>query len=298
MPLELLDAVEWVDVHTNHRDSGRASMTGSFGRYRGTRVLGPPGRRRRNIGTVTFDAWGGLRLLHRLQEGNRNEVWHGDLVGRSVAVRRSARPAASLDWELDTLVRVADHSVRVAEVIAADDGRRLVDGIVVQRWIDGRQPQSEADWRLVAAALERVHAVEVDQRPGAAVVTELDRLGRSVDADLSAVPQDVADVVLEVFGSMTDVPVSLIHGDTGPSNILIDEGDDVWLLDWDESRVDLTWHDLSNLGVQILDRAQHTRAVVLSHAWEAVNAWVVEPDYARRRFAQLQAMVNPDRPRR
>jgi len=61
----------------------------------------------------------------------------------------------------------------------------------------------------------------------------------------------------------------------------------VWLLDWDESRVDVTWHDLSNLGVQVLDDHEHARAQVLSHAWEAVNAWTAEPEYARHRYRQF-----------
>ena len=57
--------------------------------------------------------------------------------------------------------------------------------------------------------------------------------------------------------------------------------------DWDESRVDVVWHDLSNLGVQVLDDARHVAALRLSDAWEAANAWLLEPDYARRRLARL-----------
>jgi aminoglycoside phosphotransferase (APT) family kinase protein len=44
-------------------------------------------------------------------------------------------------------------------------------------------------------------------------------------------------LVLGVFASLADVPVSLIHGDPGSSNIRISNVGKVGLLDWDESRV-------------------------------------------------------------
>ena len=105
---------------------------------------------------------------------------------------------------------------------------------------------------------------------------------------MSALPDEVVRLVLGGFGSYADVPVSLVHGDPGPSNIRIDDRGRVGLLDWDESRVDLTWHDLSNLGVAVLDRDSHARAAQLSNAWEAINAWSVEPGYARSRLTSLQ----------
>jgi len=48
------------------------------------------------------------------------------------------------------------------------------------------------------------------------------------------------------------------------------------------------WHDLSNLGVRVLDQDDHDRAQDLSNAWEAVNAWTAEPDYAATRLSRLQ----------
>jgi hypothetical protein len=67
----------------------------------------------------------------------------------------------------------------------------------------------------------------------------------------------------------------------------------VGFLDWDESRVDVALHDLSNLGVQVLSEAKHQRAQFLSDAWETINAWTVEPEYARQRFANLLARSEP-----
>lgn len=236
-------------------------------------------------------AWSELRLVERVRVGNRNEVWAGELGGERVAVRRSRRSPVSLAWELDVLARAHGAGVGVALPVASDDGRPSVGGVVVQPWIEGRVPTSGDDWHAVAAALQRVHTVQGDQRPGACVVTELGDRRRSIDADLDRVPTDVGRLIVEVFRRCADAPVSLIHGDPEPSNIRIDADDRVWLLDWDESRVDMTWHDLSNLGIRVLDDADHDRAALLSHAWEAVNAWVVEPRYARTRLAELERLL-------
>lgn len=162
--------------------------------------------------------------------------------------------------------------------------------MVVQRWIDGREPATGQDWRLVAAKLQRLHRACAghSQRPGCVEVTRLTRRGASVDADLAVVPDEVAAELLGVFAEFGDAPVSVVHGDPGPSNIRLTEDGRVGLLNWDESRVDVVFHDLSNLGVQVMNDHDHRRAQRLSHAWEAVNAWTLEPEYARQRLQALR----------
>jgi len=164
------------------------------------------------------------------------------------------------------------------------------ENVVVQEWIDGREPATEQDWRLVADELQRLHRACAGrpQRPGCVEVTRLTRRGASVDADLAGVPDDVAAELIAVFAEFADAPVSVVHGDPGASNIRITDDGRVGLLDWDESRVDIVLHDLSNLGVQVMNDHHHRRAQRLSHAWEAVNAWTLEPEYARQRLQALR----------
>lgn len=233
--------------------------------------------------------WPGLLLHHRIEEGNRNGVWAGSLHGQPVSVRRSRRSPASLAWELDLLPVLDSRGFHVPLPIATANGHWSHAGVVVQRWMDGRPPTSAQDWNLVATELQRLHATcdDIKQRPGCLIVTELGPASRSVDTRMSDLPDEVSTLVLGIFESLADLPVSLIHGDPGSSNIRISNVGKVGLLDWDESRVDLTWHDLSNLGVTVLDTEAHRRAVKLSHAWEAINAWTTEPDYARSRLSCL-----------
>ncbi|MEM9134144.1 MAG: phosphotransferase [Actinomycetota bacterium] len=246
-------------------------------------------------------AWGALRLGEPIDEGNRNPVWRATLDGEPVAVRRSRRSEASLDWELDLIEVLHDAGFRVPTIRPTLDGRRHDEGLVVQRWLAGRPPSADDEWRRVADALVGIHRLTGSthrQRPGCRAVTALGPTGRSVDADLSALPSEVRDEVLAVFATMTDAPTAVIHGDPDASNIRIDDDGSVGLLDFDESRVDVCWHDLSNLRVQVLDEATHRRAELLSDAWEVANGWVVENAYARRRLASLRAGLGDDDRRR
>lgn len=241
-----------------------------------------------SLSDAAADGWPGLTLEQPVEEGNRNEVWRGELDGVAVAVRRSRRAPSSLDWELELLTELGHRGFQVPLPVPSAAGALSHEGVVVQQWIDGRPPSTDSDWRAVADELQRLHrdGPNVRQRPGCVTATELTRTARSVDADMSVLPNDVAARVLAVFESMGDVPTSLIHGDPAPSNIRMTPSG-VALLDWDESRVDLSWHDLSNLGVVVLDANAQQRAENLSNAWEAANAWTVEPEYARSRLADL-----------
>ena len=109
---------------------------------------------------------------------------------------------------------------------------------------------------------------------------------------MSTLPRDIAEEVLSVFSKVVDIPTSVIHGDPMPGNLRIGDDGVVGLLDFDESRVDVPWHDLSNLGCQVLDDQDHAKALRLSDAWEAANAWIAEPDYAQTRLNSLREGID------
>lgn len=243
--------------------------------------------------TLPVDAWSGLKLIEPVLDGNRNEVWRASRDGREFAVRRSRRSEASLQWELELMDFLDEHDFVVPTVVSTDSNDLHHEGIVVQRWIDGRTPTSDLDWSGVASELKRLHATTERhrQRPGCCTVLELAERWVSVDADLGALPARDRTLLIDVFARFDDVPKAVVHGDPGPSNLRITDSESVGLLDWDESRVDVVCHDLSNLGVAVLDRDEQHQAELLSHAWEAANGWTLEPDYAARRFAALKAVL-------
>ena len=239
---------------------------------------------------MPVDSWNGLALVEPVFEGDRNEVWRATRDGESFAVRRPRRSESSLRWELELIEFLSQNGFAVPSVVPTNDNGLHHEGVVVQRWIDGRPPDSETDWKAVAEELQRLHSLTNDrpQRPGCCVVTDLHTHRVSVDADLDAMPVDEQALVEAVFEGFVGVPTAVVHGDPGASNIRMTATGQVGLLDWDESRVDVIWHDLSNLGVSVLEGEVHQRAQLLSDAWEAANGWTTEPAYAAARLARLK----------
>ncbi len=228
---------------------------------------------------MELSAWGSPRVLARLGGGHRNEVFRvaGDLVAR-----RSRRSVAALDWELDLLAHVAGHGFAVAEVVPAHDGRRHVDGVVVQRWLPGHAPAPD-DWPLVAGELHRLHTLLAGwpQRPGFRSTRDLLTADRGGDVDLTAMPEAAVTACRAAWSALTG-PETVVHGDPCAANLRIEAGR-VGFLDWDEARVDHPWLDLGDLPTSTLPPT--AKAAV--DAWEAANAWRTEPDYARDRLAAL-----------
>jgi Ser/Thr protein kinase RdoA (MazF antagonist) len=229
------------------------------------------------VDLVDLSPWGSPAVVERLGGGHRNDVYRvaGDLVAR-----RSRRSAASLEWELSLLDHLSRHGFTVPEVVPAADGRPHVDGVVVQRWLPGRPP---TDWAPVTAELRRLHELMAGWPPRPDFPGTRDLLTTSVggDVDLTAMPAPAVEACRSAWRALRG-PATVVHGDPCAANIRVD-GDRVGFLDWDEARVDHPWLDLADIpGIELPAAA---KAAV--DAWEAANAWLVEPSYARGRLAQL-----------
>ncbi|TDV51021.1 phosphotransferase enzyme family protein [Actinophytocola oryzae] len=221
--------------------------------------------------------WGAPPVTERLGGGHRNEVYRaGDRV-----VRRSRRSAPSLEWELELLDHLSLNGFLVPEVVRTHDGRRHVHGIVVQEWLPGREPE-EADWPSVAAELRRLHSLMATwpPRPDGPGTCDLLTTDRGGDVDLTSMPREAVAACRAAWAAL-DGPKTVVHGDPCAANIRIQEDGTVGLLDWDDARVDHPWLDLADL--PCLDPPREARAAV--DAWEAANAWFMEPTYARGRLA-------------
>lgn len=239
-------------------------------------------------------AWGDARLVRRVAEGP-GAVWLARLGGQHVAVRASRRSLPALEWELDLLDHLAEvggFGLRVPAPIRTVEARRHQAGVVVAAWLDGRAPQSKADWDAVAAALRRVHetTTEWSQRPGFATSAELVRVRRAGDVDLDALPADVGDVCETALAALAEhegVPPSrsAVHGDPAPARLRV-VGHSVALLGWDATRVDHPGLDIAGL---TLPPARQPPGVVrrAALAHEVAACWSVAPAEARRRLAEL-----------
>ncbi len=224
----------------------------------------------------------------RLGAGVRGAVYRVRVSGEPAVARRSSRAPASLDWELDLVEFLGANQFVVPSVVRTAAGARHAGGVVVTRWIDGRPPASEDDWRAVADELRRLHRLTAGwpARPGFRSARELLTEWRGGDVDLGRMPPEVVRLIRAAWEELPAGPYPVIHGDPGPSNLKLVDGR-VALLDWDEARVDCSWFDLADLPVRVLDEAVESLARAAAHAWEAANGWNVEPAYARWRLGLL-----------
>jgi Ser/Thr protein kinase RdoA (MazF antagonist) len=238
-------------------------------------------------------AWGQVTVVRPLGGGNRNDLLEIHRGRERLVARRSRRTPASLDWEVDLLDHLVGHGLRVPAILPSLDGRRHVEGVVVQAWLDGAAP-ADRDWPAVAETLRRLHAVTANwpQRPGFASTRELLDMDRGGDVDLTVMPAAAVAACRNAWRPLAGRPEAVVHGDPGASNIRVADGE-VGLLDWDEARVDCTDLDLAELpaaGVPAgLPPGPLAAARRAATAWEAANGWIVEPAYARRQLELLQA---------
>jgi Ser/Thr protein kinase RdoA (MazF antagonist) len=245
---------------------------------------------------VNIAAWSGLELAEPLTGGARNQVRLARRGGERLVVRRSSRPAASLDWELDLLAYLDGHGISVPRPVPADDGRRHVAGVLVQRFIDGHPPRGDRDWQRVVAVLTAIHELTAGwpQRPGFAASTDLLTAERGGDVRLDLMPADAVAIVRAAWRPILSGQRCAIHADVGTGNLLID-GDRVSLLDWDEARVDVPWFDFAFVpdGVEVPSPVDRDTLATAGLAWETATCWAPEPVYAARCLAELRSRVGP-----
>lgn len=188
-------------------------------------------------------------------------------------------------------VAVDDVSFRVEPVLVPTrDGRRHVDGVVVQEYVSGDPPASRGDWDLVADTLRTVHAITTGwaQRPGFASSQYLLTHERGGDVRLDLMPTDVVEQVRRAWAAVQHGEATVVHGDPGRANARM-RGGRVVLLDWDEARVDVPWFDLAHLPVdpRLPDGLDPRGVETAGIAREAATCWATEPEYARRRADEL-----------
>jgi Ser/Thr protein kinase RdoA (MazF antagonist) len=217
-------------------------------------------------------------------------VWLGRVNGKACVVRRSTRSDAALAWELDLIEEARHRGLGAPEIVPTAAGDRSCDGVVIQHRVPGARPASREDWLAVAEYLTTLHTSlrSFGQRPGFVSSIDLLDLDAGGDVDLTEMPAHAVESCRTAWARLRGRETSVVHGDPGAENILMAD-DGVVLLDWDESRVDVPLLDLAALpeDASPLEDDERWLGAQAASAWEAAVSWQLEPEYARRRLAEI-----------
>src|SRR3954468_917672 len=110
------------------------------------------------VGWDALDQWGDdVARVERLPGGGVNEVWSVRVDGQLAVARLGSRSDADLGWETELLRHLDREGMTVPVPIPTTDGRYFLDCLVVMTYVEGRQPETEADWRRVADTFRQLH---------------------------------------------------------------------------------------------------------------------------------------------
>lgn len=228
------------------------------------------------------------RRIKRFTNGVANEVWSVTIRDQKAVARLGSRSDAGLQWETNLLIFLDRNGICVPKPIPTLDGRLFANGLVVMEHLDGTTPKTKDDWKRVTETIRHVHELTKDwpQRPGWKSSIDLINSNSGTKIDLTAMPAEGVKRCRNAWRKIEGLPQSVVHGDLNPGNILM-SGDKVALIDWDESRVDVSSLDLAlshNAAEIDADRLEKISQAV--SAWEAAVCW--DDDYSKKRLAEVK----------
>ena len=247
--------------------------------------------------TSDEDGWSALKQwgedatrIEPLTGGVANDVWSVRIRGLLAVGRLGTRSDADLAWETELLQYLDRNGLTVPVPIPTTDGRLFADGLVVMTYVEGKPPETKADWRRAAETLRTLHRLTQDwpQRPGWQSSVDLLHTETGTKINLGAMPPEGVVRCRAAWARVVGHQTSVVHGDTNPGNIRM-TAERVGLIDWDESHVDVVDLDLAlPHNAADLNDVGYDIAMQASAAWEAAVCW--DDEYARKRLAEVRAV--------
>ncbi len=244
------------------------------------------------MGWEALGQWGEDAVrIEPLTGGVANDVWRVRIRGQVAVGRLGSRSDVDLAWETALLQHLDREGMAVPVPIPTTDGRLFADGLVVMKYMEGGPPETQSDWLRVADTLRELHRLTQGwpQRPGWRSSTDLLHAETGTRINLSAMPPEAVIRCRAAWARLAGRRTCVVHGNpNNPGNIRM-TGEQVALIDWDESHVDVPDLDLVLPGNAAgLDDGAHDIAAQASAAWEAAVCW--RDEYAIRRLAEVRAV--------
>lgn len=207
---------------------------------------------------LAAELWGeGFELAH-LSDGVTNDVYKAELGDRVYVIQVQLEAERSATLQIDRAIQLA--ATRHAEEIGigppvvhhAEEPPALVTEFVPGATFSGRK-LDDATLRRAADCFAALHA-STPSTPWPGVPTDTIAVDRGwIDGAKPHFPQ-LAEGLRDAEGLITRIEAVLpemrqvpSHNDPMPGN-LIDDGDRVWLIDWEFSYMNDPAHDLANFG--------------------------------------------------
>src|SRR3982751_6171456 len=172
-------------------------------------------------GWEALEQWGDdVARVEPLAGGVANDVWSVRVNGRLAVGRLGARSDADLAWETNLLQHLDREGLTVPVPIPTRDGRLFADGLVVMTYLEGGP-----------------------QRPGWRSSTDLLHAETGTKIDLGVMPAEGVVRCRAAWARLAGRQTCVVHGDPNPGNVRM-TADQVALIDWDESHVDVPDLDL------------------------------------------------------
>jgi Ser/Thr protein kinase RdoA (MazF antagonist) len=245
-----------------------------------------------SVGWETLRQWGDdVARIEPLAGGVANDVWSVRVNGQLAVGRLGARSDADLAWETELLQHLDREGLTVPLPISTADGRLFAEGLVVMTYVEGGQPETQADWRRVAETLRQLHRLTEDwpQRPGWRSSTDLLHAETGTKINLGAMPTEGVARCRAAWTRLTGRQTCVVHGDPNNLGNVRLTANRVALIDWDESHVDVPDLDLVlPYNAAGLDAEAYDIAAQASAAWEAAVCW--DDEYSVKRLAEVRVV--------
>lgn len=230
--------------------------------------------------------WNVDAALEPLSGGHRNAVFRTSGLDQDFVFKSTRRSEGQLRWLTPVQDAAEAAGIIVPRLIATRDRALNGESWTCEPFIDGRPFQPE-ELPQIAGQIAAFHlaAKALPQRPEFCASYELEATSLGGDADMRALPEDIAELCLRAWAAL-DGPTGVVHGDLGAGNLIHTTAGPA-LIDWDEARVDALSFDRIRTQPESATAAEKSAAL----AWEVASGWGIEPEHARLCARVLKARI-------
>lgn len=221
------------------------------------------------LGVASFDG----ASAEKLTGGDYNFNYHVSHDRKDFLVRVNIEPQSGLDTQIEyeyaTLELLAPHGVTPKPLFLDNSREHLPYGLLIEEFIVGEHLVFSVDaLKRVAVAMAILHSVPIEGAPLRTREDPLNDQFEAIAADLERYKQrtapnpDVLNTAQRILGTIQKdlpnlasqyKPRSVVHTDPNPANV-IDNGEKVYLIDWEQGRVDDPSYDVGALFTPQLNR--------------------------------------------